>query len=80
MPTTLQLALRRTLIKAIVRHIETWGKSQAEMAKKLGLTQPRLNLLINGKAQAFSLDALAAVAAKAGLSVRVSAVRKYQQS
>ena len=80
MPNTVQLALRRTLIKAIVRHIEPWDKSQADMARKLGVTQPRLSLLINGQAQAFSLDALAAIAAKSGLSVKVSAVRKYRQS
>ena len=78
MPTVLQLTLRRTLIKAIAKHVEAWGKSQQAAAKKLGLSQPRLNALLNIHADAFSLDMLVAIAAKAGLQVRVSAVRHYR--
>jgi predicted XRE-type DNA-binding protein len=78
MPTVFQLTLRRTLIKAITKHVEAWGKSQQGAARKLGLSQPRLNTLLNGHADAFSLDTLVAIAAKAGLQVRVSAVRRYR--
>jgi predicted XRE-type DNA-binding protein len=47
----------------------------AEAAKKLGVTQPRLNDLLRGRIDKFSLDALMNLAARAGLSVRVKVVR-----
>ena len=78
MATALQLNLRRALMKAIANHLETWGKSQQVMAKKLGVSQPRLNVLLKGNVESFSLDTLVAIAAKAGLNVRLSAVRKYK--
>jgi len=40
-------------------------------ARRLGVTQPRLNNLLRGRVQNFSLDALVDLAAKAGLSVRL---------
>ena len=78
MATALQLNLRRALMKAIANQLETWGKSQQVMAKKLGVSQPRLNVLLKGNVESFSLDTLIAIAAKAGLNVRLSAVRKYK--
>lgn len=71
MHTTLQFTLRRAFIKAITKHIEVWAGSQQAVIRKLGLPQPRLNTLLNGHADAFSLDMLVAIAAKAGLQVRV---------
>ena len=37
----------------------------------LGITQPRLNDLLHGKINEFSLDALLILAARAGLKVRI---------
>lgn len=53
-------------IEAIV---SSWSLSQAEAARRLGLTQPRLNDLLRGKIGKFSLDALIGIATAAGLSV-----------
>lgn len=43
--------------------------------KKLGITQPRLNLLLKGKINEFSIDALVNMAAKAGMRVEIKVMR-----
>jgi len=45
------------------------GMTQARAAARLGLTQPRLNALLKGKIDQFSLDALVNAATRAGLQV-----------
>ena len=49
--------------------------TQQKAAKLLGITQPRLNLLLKGKIEKFSLDALVNMLAKAGMCVKLT-VRK----
>ena len=49
--------------------------TQQEAANLLGITQPRLNLLLKGKIEKFSLDALVNMLAKAGMRVKLT-VRK----
>lgn len=66
------LLLRTDLMIAIERYIRKSGLSQTEAAKKLGITQPRLSDLFRHRIERFSLDALVILAAKAGLSVRMS--------
>ncbi len=56
MPAALQLSLRRALIKAITQHVEARSKIEQTAARKLGLSKPRLNTLLKGLADAFSLD------------------------
>ena len=51
------------------------GLSQAEAAKRLVITQPRLNDLLRGRIDKFSLDALVDLASRAGLSVHVKISR-----
>lgn len=51
------------------------GLTQAEAARKFGVTQPRMNDLLRGKIEKFSLDALVNMLGKAGLRVAVQ-VRK----
>jgi len=53
---------------------------QVEAAKMLQLTQPRLNALLKSRVELFSLDALAQIAMRAGLTVRVSATRRYRSA
>lgn len=53
-----------------------WNVTQAAAAKRLGLTQPRMNDLLRGRISKFSLDALIDLATRAGLSVRVEVGRK----
>ena len=43
--------------------------TQSEAAKKLGITQPRLNQMLKGKMDIFSLDALVNMATSAGMRV-----------
>jgi predicted XRE-type DNA-binding protein len=66
---------RSEMMLAIRDTVGAWGVTQAVAAKRLGLTQPRMNDLVRGRINKFSLDALINVAARAGLSVRVEVVR-----
>lgn len=55
-------------IEAIVRQA---GWTQAEAAKRCGVTQPRINDLLRGHIDRFSLDALVNIAAALGRRVRI---------
>jgi predicted XRE-type DNA-binding protein len=66
---------RADLMIALSETIESWNLSQAAAAKRLGLTQPRLNDLLRGRITKFSLDALMKLAGQAGLTVRVEIMR-----
>ena len=63
------MKLRSRLMIAITEAVSAWHLTQTEAAKRLGVTQPRLNDLLRGRIDKFSLDALVALAARAGLSV-----------
>jgi predicted XRE-type DNA-binding protein len=65
------LKLRAELMLRIDEAYRRSGLTQADAARKLGLTQPRLNALLKGRIGQFSLDALVNVAARAGLDVRL---------
>ncbi len=65
----LNLKMRSNLIIAIKARVREWGITQKEAAKRLGITQPRLNLLLKGKINEFSLDALIALLEPAGLEI-----------
>ncbi len=54
-------------MRALASRIE--GMSQAEAARLLGVTQPRVSELVRGKISYFALDKLVNMAAKAGLTV-----------
>jgi len=69
------LKLRAELMTRIEDHYRKSGMTQAAAADALGLTQPRLNALLKGKIDLFSLDALVNIANRAGLNVRL-AIRK----
>ena len=58
---------RSKLMIAMRSKIESWKVSQTEAARRLGLTQPRLNDLMRGRIDKFSLDALINLARPAGL-------------
>ena len=65
------MKLRSRLMIAIREAVSAWGVTQAEAARRLGVTQPRLNDLLRGRVGKFSLDALVALAAGAGLTVHM---------
>jgi predicted XRE-type DNA-binding protein len=66
---------RSKMMLAIRDTVESWDVTQAAAAKRLGLTQPRMNDLVRGRINKFSLDALINLAARAGLSIRVEVAR-----
>ena len=70
---TENLLMRAELMSQIRRASK--GLTQAEAARKFGVTQPRINDLLRGKIEKFSLDALVNMLGKAGLRVEVH-VRK----
>ncbi|WP_372610919.1 helix-turn-helix domain-containing protein [Halomonas sp.] len=54
----MNMRLRSELMTQITKRVENWGVTQKEAANRLGITQPRLNDLLNGRINKFSLDAL----------------------
>jgi predicted XRE-type DNA-binding protein len=65
------LLLRAELMLRVERFVKDHKLTQAVAAKTLGITQPRLNQLLKGKIELFSLDALVKMLAKAGLHVEL---------
>lgn len=66
------LLLRADLVVHIRKIVDKLGLTQAEAAKRAGITQPRMNDLVKGRTQKFTLDALVNVAASLGYSVKLS--------
>ena len=66
------LKLRSDLMIRIEKYVKQSDMTQAEAARELGITQPRLNQLLKGKIQLFSLDALVNMLANAGMRVTMS--------
>jgi predicted XRE-type DNA-binding protein len=65
------MKLRSFLMMSLKRHIERKGLSQAEAAKLLGVTQPRISDLMRGKIDLFAIDTLVNMLASAGLHVEM---------
>jgi predicted XRE-type DNA-binding protein len=65
------MRLRSELAVAVRGAVEGWHLTQAQAARRLGVTQPRLNDLLRGRVARFSLDALIGLAERAGLVVRI---------
>jgi predicted XRE-type DNA-binding protein len=62
---------RSNLMIAIGNRVRGWKTTQREAARRLGVTQPRLNDLLQGKINKFSLDGLWGLAKRAGLNVKI---------
>lgn len=69
------MQVRAVLMIEVQRYVNESGLTQLQAAKRLGITQPRLNDLLRGKIDKFSVDALVNMLAKAGKRVSVK-VRK----
>lgn len=65
------MKLRSVLMMALEQHIKQSGWTQAETAKRLGITQPRVSDLVRGKIQRFGLDTLVNMITAAGLHVEM---------
>ena len=66
---------RAEMMIAIRETVAAWGVTQVTAAKKLDLTQPRMNDLLRGRINKFSLDTLMDIATRAGLSIRIEVMR-----
>jgi len=65
------MALRAEVMIRMELHLKAQGWTQAEAARRLGITQPRVSRLIKGQWKDFSLDMLLTLAARAGLEPQV---------
>lgn len=65
------MKLRSALMTALKMHLARAKISQAQAAKLLGVTQPRISDLMRGKINLFALDALVNMAAAAGLRIEM---------
>lgn len=66
------MKIRSDVMIAIHDTVRAWDATQAQAASRLGVTQPRLNDLLQGKINKFSLDALLTLARRAGLKVKIN--------
>ena len=66
------MKIRSDVMIAIHDAIRAWDTTQAKAASRLGVTQPRLNDLLQGKINKFSLDTLLTLAGRAGLKVKIN--------
>jgi predicted XRE-type DNA-binding protein len=63
------LRMRSQMMTALRKFLEKEGLTQAEAARRLKVTQPRISDLTRGKISRFSLDALVNMLTDAGLEV-----------
>jgi predicted XRE-type DNA-binding protein len=65
------LLIRSDLMIAVQKALERRGLKQAEAARILGVTQPRVSNLLRGRIDLFSTDALIDMLARLGVRVRI---------
>ena len=65
------MTMRSNVMTIVTATIRGWNATQAQAARRLGITQPRLNDLMRGKINKFSLDTLLTLATRAGLKVKI---------
>lgn len=65
------MLLRCELAEALRKWMDREGSTQAQAAKRLGVSQPRISEIARNKVDKLSLDYLVGLCAKAGVSVKV---------
>jgi predicted XRE-type DNA-binding protein len=70
------LLIRSDLMIAVQKALDRRAVKQAEAAKILGVTQPRVSDLLRGRLDLFSTDALIDMLARLGIRVRVVLSRR----
>lgn len=66
------LLLRTDLMIKIEQLVKKSGLIQSKAAKLLGITQPRINDLLKGRIEKFSLNALVNMIVRAGMEVKMT--------
>src|SRR5215211_5327563 len=69
------LHVRADLMISLGKLIEQRGLTQAQAAKLLGVTQPRISALLRGKLQLFSVDSLIEMLGRGGARVSVKVMQ-----
>ena len=62
------LSVKSTLLSGLAEHVRTFG-NQHEAAEALGIAQPRVSEIVNGRLSKFSTDLLVKLCHRAGLRV-----------
>ncbi|MHB8391423.1 MAG: helix-turn-helix domain-containing protein [Acidobacteriaceae bacterium] len=65
------LQARAELMRSVAGMVKRHGWTQAEAARRCGVTQPRMNDLLRGRISRFSLDALVNMVSCLGRRVRM---------
>ncbi|HTQ36390.1 MAG TPA: XRE family transcriptional regulator [Steroidobacteraceae bacterium] len=73
-------ALRSDVALQLARLVQRLGVSQVVAAKQLGLPQPTLSKIINGRVSDLSLELLIRTAARAGLPITLQTGRVPQEA
>ena len=68
--------IRADLLIALARLIEEREWTQAEAARRLAVTQPRISDLVRGKIERFTIDTLVTMLSHAGADVTVAVKRR----
>jgi predicted XRE-type DNA-binding protein len=66
-----RLSIQSGLALALEREIAARKWTQAEAARRIGITQPRVNDLLRGRLDKFSIDALIVYLVRVGVPVRI---------
>lgn len=65
------LKIRAKLMMTLQEHLKKSKMTETEMAKLLGVTQPRMSDLMRGRIDLFSMESLVDMIASAGLKVEI---------
>ena len=74
-----RLRVRADLLIQIQKALKARGLKQAEAAKVLGVTQPRVSDLVRGRIDLFSVDSLIDMLARLGVRVRLVVIRSRKR-
>lgn len=66
------LKIKSRMVIAIEQRIKSLGLTQAQTAKLMGVSQPRVSDVVNGKIDRFTIDMLITMLGRLGLHVEVS--------
>lgn len=72
------LKLRSQLMDAIKAYIDHEDITEEEAAKRLGVPQSRVSELVNGRISQFTIDKLVSIAARVGLTTRITVTNQPQ--
>ena len=65
------MTMRSNVMIAVSDTVRNWDTTQARASRRIGIPQPRLNDLMRGKINKFSLDTLLTLASRARLKIKL---------